>query len=129
TMKGTIRMNTYNEIGIQRARHAARWRGLWLLALLILALSGAAGKARAQAYFASVPNATGYPGQTVALQARLLNPTVFGTVVPVRGAPVAFTVAGQAAGYATTDTNGYATLNYTVPYAIGLGSKPVTVSW
>ncbi len=65
-------------------------------------------------------------GQTVSLKARLRRSSD-GSVMS--NEMVAFTVAGNQAGTAVTDSNGIATLSYTVPLNAALGAESITATF
>jgi hypothetical protein len=74
----------------------------------------------------SVGNATGGFGDTVALSATLVRST---DLTPLSGRTIAFSVEGTGVGDAATDGAGSASVNYTIPEALGAGSKTITAAF
>jgi len=73
----------------------------------------------------TVSDASGRPGDSVNLQAVLRD----GAGNPLSGKSVAFTVAGTAAGSASTGSDGTATLAYVVPDNLGAGGKTLEAAF
>ena len=78
----------------------------------------------------SVPNLSGKWDKTVTLQANLHKPGFLGIgSVPVPGKNLLFYVNGNYAGSATTNNNGDAPLNYSIPNNFGSGNYGISVSF
>lgn len=73
-----------------------------------------------------VYNASGILGQTTTLYALLYRNTDFASVV---SRSVDFYVSGGYVGSATTDSSGFAALNYTLPNSLGVGAKTIQVNF